>query len=419
MRLLLVENSKTVSSLLYAQLADYPEITLDWVDRLDKAVELIEEKGADSYGLVVTGLYLGDTDNGEDIVNRITEYQIPTVIFTAQWDDAIRDNMIQKPGVVDYVVKESRAALTYLSNLIKRLMANKNIKALIVDDSRAVRMHIGGLLRQYQFQVLEADHGQTALDLVDQHDDIKLVVTDYNMPEMDGFQLTKKLRERFERYELAIIGLSGESNPSLSARFMKIGANDFVVKPFQPEEFLTRVSQTMDLIEKTQALIDSATKDFLTGLSNRRHFFEKAGQQASRGRVQRKGFYLSILDIDHFKSVNDTYGHDVGDEVLIAVAQILDQTVGEQGFVARMGGEEFCIFLPDCSKEEAEVLFEKVRKTIEDNKMACLQERSFVTSSFGVVADDGESDLTQLLKQADDLLYQAKEGGRNRVIFQA
>jgi len=418
MRLLLIENSKTVYSLLCAQLASYSDLTLDWVDRLDKAVELIEQNGAESYGLVVTGLYLEDTHDENVIVDTIADYQIPTIIFTAQWDDDVRERMIKKNSVVDYVIKESRAALTYLGNLIQRLMANKTTQVLVVDDSRAVRMHISGLLRHYQFQVIEADNGQVALDLMDQHPDIKLVVTDYNMPQMDGFQLTKKLRERYERYELAIIGLSGESNTSLSARFMKIGANDFVVKNFQPEEFLTRVSQTMDLIEKTQALIDSATKDFLTGLSNRRHFFEKAEKSMARLRAQQKGFYLSILDIDHFKSVNDTYGHDVGDEVLKAVAILLETTVGDAGFVARMGGEEFCVFLPDCDRDTAQNHFETVRQVIEANHMDCLEERRFVTSSFGVIADDGQAGLDHLLKQADELLYDAKQAGRNMVTFQ-
>jgi diguanylate cyclase (GGDEF)-like protein len=321
------------------------------------------------------------------------------------------------PGVVDYVLKESHATLRYLGNMVNRLHANKDIKTLVVDDSKAIRMHVCELLRQYQFKVLEAGDGEQALDILSRNRDIKLVVTDYNMPKMDGFELTKKIRETYEKEELAIIGLSGVETETLSARFIKMGANDFVAKPFQPEEFFCRVTQNVDLIEKTQALVDAATKDFLTGLYNRRYFFEKGLGKISRARRQGKPVALAMLDIDHFKSVNDTFGHDVGDEVLQVVSRLLVENARPDDLVARLGGEEFCILLEDITQPELGELFEDMREAIERKEFASLQERKHVTSSFGVVLA-GNEDLDSLVKRADELLYDAKQTGRNKVTIE-
>jgi len=415
MRLLLVENSKTVTSLILNELAKFIDIEADWADSKEKALALIEKNGLENYSLAISCLNLSDAPDGE-VIAAITEYQIPIIIFTAKFEDATRDELIKMPGVVDYVVKESQAALRYLCSMVHRLIANRKIKALVVDDSRAIRMHVCGLLRQYQFQVLEAEDGQEALKVLENNRDVKLVVTDYNMPNMDGFELTKAIRETYEKEELAIIGLSGVDVGSLSARFIKVGANDFITKPFLPEEFFCRVTQNMDLIEKTQALVDAATKDFLTGLYNRRFFFEKGEGKLNRARHEKKPCALAMLDIDHFKSVNDTFGHDVGDEVLIVISNLLVEYARPDDLVARLGGEEFCILLSDITRPELEVLFERMREAIEDRHFDSLQDRKFVTSSFGVVIA-GNEDLDTLIKASDELLYEAKQSGRNKVSF--
>ena len=145
----------------------------------------------------------------------------------------------------------------------------------------------------------------------------------------------------------------------MSARFIKVGANDFITKPFQPEEFYCRVTQNIDLIEKTQALVDAATKDFLTGLYNRRFFFEKGVGKLERARRERKSVALAMLDIDHFKSVNDTYGHDVGDEVLQVVSKTLQDSARADDLVARLGGEEFCVLMEDINRAELDVFVRK------------------------------------------------------------
>jgi diguanylate cyclase (GGDEF)-like protein len=316
---------------------------------------------------------------------------------------------------VDYVVKESRVGLRYLCNMVHRLLKNREIKAMVVDDASAIRTHVGSLLRQYQFQVLEAENGQQALDILRDNRDIKLIISDYTMAPIDGFEMTKTIRETYEKEELAIIGLSGVDSATLSARFIKVGANDFITKPFQPEEFFCRITQTVDLIEKTQALVDAATRDFLTGLYNRRFFFENGEGKLNRARREGTNIALAMLDIDHFKSVNDTYGHDVGDEVLKGVSKLLVECTRDHDLVARMGGEEFCILLNDITKNELSELLEALRKTIEQKQYASLEDRKNVTSSFGVVYAQAGENLDDLVKRADKLLYCSKETGRNKV----
>jgi PleD family two-component response regulator len=122
--------------------------------------------------------------------------------------------------------------------------------------------------------VLEAENGEEALNIIDEHKDIRLVITDFNMPKMDGFELTKKLRQLYTKQDMAIIGMSTYGNNLLSARFLKIGGSDFLNKPFLEEEFFCRINQNMDLLEYIKNLRFVATRDFLTGLYNRRHFFE-------------------------------------------------------------------------------------------------------------------------------------------------
>lgn len=417
MKILLVENSKTISSLLINELSKFIEIEVDWADSYTKAMGLVEEHGNTAYALAVSCMNLPDCDDGQAIYS-LTEYQIPTIIFSSTFDVKQRDDFLKNPGVVDYVVKESHAGLKYLCNMIHRLIKNREIKAMIVDDARAIRMHVGELLRRYQFKVFEAQNGEEALDILSRNRDMKLIISDYNMAPVDGFELTKKIRETYEKEELAIIGLSGADSATLSARFIKVGANDFVTKPFQPEEFFCRITQTVDLIEKTQALVDAATKDFLTGLYNRRFFFENGLGKFNRACRENKNIALAMLDIDHFKSVNDTYGHDVGDEVLKVVSSLLVEYARDSDLVARMGGEEFCILLDDIDKIELKELFEDMREAIERREFASLGDRKYVTSSFGVVLGQPTDTLEGMVKRADELLYDAKQTGRNKVTLE-
>jgi PleD family two-component response regulator len=162
--------------------------------------------------------------------------------------------MIWSKDIVDYVFKRGKQDVQYLVNVIKRIFSNRFIKVLVVDDSKAFRTQICNLLKIHQYNLLEAGDGVEALKTLKENPDIDLVIADYDMPNMDGFVLTQKIREKFDKNEIAVIGISGQGEHSLSAQFIKNGANDFISKPFLTEEFYSRVTQNVETIEHIKRL---------------------------------------------------------------------------------------------------------------------------------------------------------------------
>ena len=193
------------------------------------------------------------------------------------------------------------------------------------------------------------------------------------MPGMNGYDLCQKIRETHKKEDLAIIGISSEGNSEMAARFIKSGANDFIVKQsFIIEEFYCRVTQCIENINLIQMTKETAIKDFLTNLYNRRYFFDQGKQSFITSLSKRHPMACAMLDIDHFKQVNDTHGHDMGDKVLQYLSTILLDFVDTwaEGMVARLGGEEFCILVQLKDKNaniEAAVLkgFNNLREKIQ------------------------------------------------------
>ena len=155
------------------------------------------------------------------------------------------------------------------------------------------------------FQVLEAKNGLDCLNIVEDHPEIKLVLTDYNMKEMDGFELTLRLREKHSKDELIIISISGNETKNISSKFIKIGVNDFITKPFTKEEFACRINMNMDALESIEKIRDISRRDFLTGLYNRQYFWEKSKTLLATG----KETALAVFIIDHFKKLNTDHGN--------------------------------------------------------------------------------------------------------------
>ena len=211
---------------------------------------------------------------------------------------------------------------------------------------------------------------------------------------------------------LSIIGSSNAAGPSQIARFLKHGASDFVAKPFSREEFFCRISQNIDNLELIGTLQDLATRDYLTGLPNRRQFFQAASQALSGAQPMS----MAMLDIDHFKHVNDSFGHEGGDAALKAVAGIIAAHARDDALVARYGGEEFCMLVPGLSASEAQVRFEKLREAIGQLRIPFREHVIAITASIGV-CHRADRDVHSLLGDADRLMYLAKAAGRNRVEF--
>ncbi|MGE4263059.1 MAG: diguanylate cyclase [Desulfovibrio sp.] len=407
---LIVEDSRTFSAMLSRRITGELGFEVRLAGSLAQAVELLGS-GEDFFAALLD-INLPDAPKGE-VVDLVLEHGIPSIIFTGELDDELRERFWAK-HIVDYVLKQNMENVQYMLSLVARLHRNPGIKVLVVDDSRTTRDMLGTLLRTHRYQVLEAETGEAALAVVAEHPDVRLAICDYNMPGMDGFELTRQLRHSHPKDRLAIIGLSGMSGLSLTARFLKSGANDYLSKPFLTEEFYTRVTQNIEMIEQIEQIRELANKDHLTRLYNRRYFFTAGAQLLALLARRRQPATVAMLDIDHFKKVNDALGHEAGDAVLRQMAQVLTSRFRESDIVARLGGEEFCVLAPDLDAEQAWQVFEALRVAFEATPAVFDGTPLRYTVSIGLCSAQGCS-LEEMLRQADQMLYRSKSAGRNRV----
>lgn len=375
---------------------------------LAEAQHIFSSSIPEQYLCAIVDYTLPDAPDGEAIDFAIDSY-LPVIVITGRLDQDIRDKVLSKE-VIDYIPKENAQIYEYLSRLLSRLEKNKHISVLVVDDSRVSRNKMLSLLRRHNFRTHEAANAKEGLEKIKKHNEIKLVLTDENMPDMTGVEMVSTIRRQFNKDELAIIGISSDQSSALSARFIKTGANDYLTKPYCHEEFFCRVMQNVEHVEHIEAIKRAANSDYLTGLPNRRHFFSKVETVLKR---QPKHKSLALIDLDHFKSINDTYGHDAGDEVLKDVAKVLVKHFS-QYCVARFGGEEFCVFMPDVSIEEAKVSLDAFRQAMSERTISSNGHSIKCTLSVGLT-DKIEDKIESMLSKADQNLYAAKEHGRNRV----
>lgn len=411
---LVVEDSKMFTRILTSSIEAGTEFSVVVAETYADLIALVEA-GRHDFFAGLLDLNLPDAPDGE-VIDYALAHGIPSIVFTGKFDDDLRDRLLSK-GIVDYVLKEGPANIDYVISLLKQLNRNANIKVLVVDDSTTARLHVQKLLNIYRFVVLEAENGEQALDVLDKHKDVCLIITDFNMPKMDGFELTKRVRGLYSKQDMAIIGMSTYGNNLLSARFLKIGGSDFINKPFLEEEFFCRINQNLDLLQYIKDLRLVASRDFLTGLYNRQHFFDVGEKLFNRARKAQKAPVVALTDIDFFKTINDTYGHDVGDVVLKKIGAILKASFRVTDLVARYGGEEFCFLLPNIGPAQAAAIFEEIRgKIAAENLILPSGEIINITASIGVCTTL-ERSLEEALSKADKMLYEAKRDGRNKVML--
>jgi len=409
---LVVEDSTFFGSLIKKKVETVLNFNVKWAKTYADAVDLINDKKS-KFFIGLLDINLPDAPDGE-IVDIVLSKNIPAIVFTGEVNDDLRDRIWSKK-VVDYILKESNGNVNYILSLIRRIYRNRSIKVLVVDDSNTYRSHICELLKVHEYNLLEAVDGSKALKVLDENPDINMIITDYNMPNMDGFKLIQEVRAKYSKEELAIIGMSAYGNNLLSAKFIKNGANDFINKPFSREEFYCRVAQHIEMIEYIDTVKNCSNKDYLTDLYNRRYFFELGDKYHKASKREARRVTIGMIDIDHFKKINDYYGHYAGDTVLKQIGHILKERFRESDIVSRFGGEEFCILAMDMAQEHTYRIFDELRKTIEHSEINLGKQKTNITVSIGV-CDTLMDSLEQMIKQSDIMLYKAKNEGRNRVM---
>ena len=413
LKILVVEDSRTYALALSRRLETELRLPIVVCQSLNELHEVVTEDRA-AYTMAVVDLNLPDAPRGEAI-DFTVQRGIPTIVHTASFDLDTR-NRIMERDVIDYVPKDSAFTLETLVATAKRALANRQTRILVVDDTSATRKLLVHMLKVQQYQVIEVGSGAEALALLKDNPDIRLVVSDYYMPDMDGYELTRRIRREFASDRLRLIGVSSSSDRMVSVGFLKAGANDFISMPFIPEELQCRIASNVETLEQLEQLHSLASRDALTGLFNRRHFFANAGRLIEEAQAKKRKSAVAILDIDDFKQLNDSHGHDFGDQALASVARCLAQSVEGSGhLLARIGGEEFAILFPGLDAKAAMRLSDHIRLDVSHETLTVGDQQVTLTASIGVAEIDGAGNFDQQLIAADRALYAAKREGRNCV----
>ena len=410
-RILIVEDNKTLAKLIAKKIKSDIEIEVDIAYSLKEAKLFLKMY---KYFLTLLDLNLPDAPNGEVVDYALTK-ENKVIVLSGSVDKALRKRLLSK-NIIDYINKSGINDVNYIINIIRRLQKNQNHKILVVDDSMVFRKQMKQMLENLFYKVTTVAHGEEALNLINIQADMSLVLTDYNMPVMNGLELTSKIREKYSKNEISIIAISSNTEEEINALFLKEGANDYIKKPYSKEEFSCRINNSIEALENIDIITNNANRDFLTGLYNRRYFFKNVQTYFDEAVQDNEDFAIIMIDIDHFKNINDTYGHNTGDKAIVNFANILQSNTDHKDIVARFGGEEFCIILKNVTSKEALSISEKLREKIE--RSATISDKGQevrYTASFGLVTHH-EDTLVDTINQADSLLYEAKNNGRNQVV---
>ncbi len=308
---------------------------------------------------------------------------------------------------------------------------------VIVDDSPDNLRLLVEILHEQGYKVRPAPNGERALATIHKNPP-DLILLDIMMPGKNGYDVCQELKAEPKTADIPVIFLSALNDVFDKVKAFQAGGVDYITKPFQSEEVLVRVHTHLKLreqqkilkiqnerLKKKKRLIEEqarqlevmATKDHLTGLSNRSDFLKKSAQEEHRFNRTGRPFSVLLLDIDHFKKVNDTYGHDCGDRVLIAVSRSLEKALRSEDILARWGGEEFTCLLPETGTKGALAAGEKIRAVVEGSAHNCEGADISVTVTLGACVYDGSISVEECIRRADAALYKGKHQGRNQIVI--
>lgn len=358
--LLLIEDSQPI-----AQVIEHIAVSLNY--KVTKATSFAQVKellaNNNDYFVATIDYGLPDALEGE-VIPFVLEHDIPSIVMTGRMDSNTRKKILNLP-VIDYITKENSQAYRYLLRVLNGQLTNSSIGVLIVDDSLTARNHTAQLLRR--------SHAKT---------------------------------------ELIIIGVSGANKDFQSARFIKNGADDFLKKPFCPEEFYCRIMQNIEKLQYIEEIEMAANKDYLTSLFNRRYFLKQADIIHKALTESSRTYVLVIIVVDEFKKINENIGHEMGDNVLIELSKLLSIHFENQ-LIARFGGAEFGGLLYD-DINIIEKRLKQFNNVVSKHKVTAKKESHNFTVSIGGTIVSETLTLKAMLREADKALHQA--GGNNTVI---
>ncbi|MDM8516094.1 diguanylate cyclase [Desulfobacterales bacterium HSG16] len=286
------------------------------------------------------------------------------------------------------------------------------VSILIVDDDDAIRFLMNEFVEMVGYKAFMASSGEEALEVLKENV-VDVVLTDIMMPGIDGLELTGKIKKI---YDVEVIVMTGYSGDYSYENAVDKGASDFVFKPVRFEELLLRIKRVLKERRLRKELQKLAITDGLTKLYNSRHFYHQSEMEIERCKRHKHPLSLLIMDIDFFKSYNDTYGHLAGDKVLSRIGWIIRSCLRKSDSAYRYGGEEFIALLPETGIDDAIPVARRIREAVEHEAFYPEHdEEVHITISIGVTEFGMREKLKSFIKRSDDALFCAKQNGRNRI----
>ena len=527
--ILIVDNSLVIKNLLKNSLSNLQEVILFEATSIKEVEELVYKN---KFFLVISNLVLPDSIDFE-ILKLLKKEKLPTIIFSSITESNHLE--VEYPNIINHIIKDVNG-FQFIHKLVSTMSYCHDEKVLLVDDSTTQAEYIKEILEKLLLKVIITKNGIEALHILDKESRISFVLTDYEMPVMDGLELTKKIREHKNYNQIPIIITTSINDNNLKINFYKYGANDILIKPILQEELISKIidiflnqkyiediesfnellnkniiTSTTDLTGKILTVSDAFCRisgykkdeligknhnilrhpdmqkslyedmwntikngqswegevknlkknggyywvkstiepifskdgsiigyssiryditdkkkleiisitDGLTNIYNRRFFNEVFPKIINNAKRKNELVAFLFMDIDYFKLYNDNYGHQKGDDVLVTFAKCLKDNLHRfTDFAFRLGGEEFAVIYQADDKEKAITFANQIRKNIENLKIEHKYNSAseYITASMGLICKNAiDIDYDKIYKEADDLLYEAKENGRNQI----
>jgi diguanylate cyclase (GGDEF)-like protein len=409
---LLVEDTRFYSIAIRERLERRFNSVVFHSQTLAGVMRLIEAEG-DGFDLAILDLCQSDAANGEAL-DFVLSHGIPSIVFSGISSDRKREELLAR-DVFDYVPKCSSGSIDLLMRSVERFLSHAFASVLVYDPLGA-RSPLLESLEGGPHPFIVAARESEAMRILDHSEGVQLALIDVDIGMAECAAFIDRVQQRYQQDRLRIIGFSTQLREGDVAEFFRAGGDDFVHLPVKTSELLSRIDHMLALQAHIQSLRRMAARDYLTDLYNRRHFYERGPKMVETGLRQGQRLAMGLMDIDNFKRLNDTYGHEVGDAVLKAVAKRLVQSVANTPHLAaRLGGEEFGVLLVGLDMEQALACCEQLREDIGEVRIVVGDEEISVTVSMGLAAITDEESFDNYLNAADQYLYLAKNSGRNRV----
>ena len=344
---------------------------------------------------------------------EMTGEVIPTIFISGRSDFQARLQAVKAGGKA--FLNKTMHGLDIVEHLdaLTTTVKPEPYSVLVIDDEPLVAAYHASILEEAGI-IVHVTHNPSAALVMLRELRPELVLMDVHMPDCEGYELAQVIRQMPEYVSIPIIYLSSETDAAIQRSALAVGADGFLIKSITPEELISAVVVRAERMRTLRSLM---VRDSLTGLYNHTAIMQFLEGEVAGSRRRKGRLCFAMIDVDHFKKVNDTYGHPVGDQVLISLARILKQQLRQNDLVGRYGGEEFAVVLLDATIEKACELLNALREDFGGVKFWANDQEFSVTISIGVAQYPGCEGVGALCELADNALYAAKRGGRNRVMI--